>query len=76
MVSFLALTPGKLFILSQEDLFKETEQQNLPGTTVEYPNWSTKMKYTVEQLRRDPKARTFCDMFRAVIRKAGRNRQE
>ncbi len=76
VVSFLALTPGKLFILSQEDLFKETDQQNLPGTTVEYPNWSMKMKYTVEQLRRDPKARTFCDMFRAVIRKAGRNRQE
>jgi 4-alpha-glucanotransferase len=74
VVGFLAMTPAKLFILSQEDLFKETEQQNLPGTTVEYPNWSVKMRYTVEQLRSDPKARTFCDMFRAVISKSGRNK--
>jgi 4-alpha-glucanotransferase len=45
---FLALTPAKLFILSQEELFKETDQQNLPGTTAEYPNWPLKMKYRVE----------------------------
>jgi 4-alpha-glucanotransferase len=55
VVDFLAMTPAKLFILSQEDLFKEADQQNLPGTTVEYPNWSVKMRYTVEQLRSDPK---------------------
>jgi 4-alpha-glucanotransferase len=75
VVGFLAMTPAKLFILSQEDLFKEADQQNLPGTTVEYPNWSVKMRYTVEQLRSDPKAKAFCDMFRTVISKSGRNRR-
>jgi len=73
VVGFLALTPAKLFILSQEDLFKETDQQNLPGTTAEYPNWSLKMRYTVEQLRKDPNARTFCEMFRNWIDRSGRN---
>jgi 4-alpha-glucanotransferase len=74
VISFLAMTPAKLFILNQEDLFKEADQQNLPGTTIEYPNWSMKMQYTVEQLRSDPKAKTFCDMFRTIISKSGRNR--
>jgi 4-alpha-glucanotransferase len=74
VVGFLAMTPAKLFILGQEDLFKETEQQNLPGTTVEYPNWSVKMRYTLEQLCSDPEAKAFCDMFRAVIIKSGRNK--
>lgn len=75
VVNFLAMTPAKLFILNQEDLFKEVHQQNLPGTTLEYPNWSVKMRYAVEQLRNDPKARSFCDMFRTVIDKSGRNGQ-
>ncbi|NVL91288.1 MAG: 4-alpha-glucanotransferase [Desulfobacterales bacterium] len=73
IVGFLALTPAKLFILSQEDLFKGRDQQNLPGTTVEYPNWSLKMEYTVEQLRSDSKARTFSDMFQNWIKRSGRN---
>lgn len=73
IVGFLALTPAKLFILSQEDLFKETDQQNLPGTTVEYPNWSLKMKYTVEQLRSNSKAKAFSDMFQNRIKRSGRN---
>ncbi|MBW2330996.1 MAG: 4-alpha-glucanotransferase [Deltaproteobacteria bacterium] len=72
VVGFLALTPAKLFILSQEDLFKETDQQNLPGTTAEYPNWSLKMKYTLEQLCKDPKVRAFCEMFRNWIDRSGR----
>ncbi len=72
VVGFLALTPAKLFILSQEDLFKEADQQNLPGTTTEYPNWSLKMKYTVEELRSDPKARAFSEMFRTWIDRSGR----
>lgn len=71
VVGFLATTPCKLFVLSQEDLFKELNQQNLPGTTGEYPNWSLKMKYKVEQLRKDPQARGFSEMFRGWIDKSG-----
>jgi 4-alpha-glucanotransferase len=73
VVGFLAMTPAKLFILAQEDLFKETDQQNLPGTTTEYPNWSLKMKYTLEQLRSDPEAKAFSGMFRNWIKRSGRN---
>ena len=75
VVGFLALTPAKLFILSQEDLFKDPDQQNLPGSTSEYPNWSLKMKYTVEELR-SGKASEFCDMFRNWIDRSGRNKKQ
>jgi len=39
----------------QEDLTKETEQQNLPGTTWQYPNWKRKMRYTIEELESSPR---------------------
>ena len=39
-------------------------QQNLPGTTWQYPNWGRKMRFTVEELRPNPEARGFTGMFR------------
>jgi len=72
VVGFLALTPSQLLAINQEDLTKELEQQNLPGTTAEYPNWQRKMRFTVEQLRADPQARGFTEMFRNWIENSGR----
>ena len=76
LVGLVALTPCKLFVLSQEDLFKDCDQQNLPGTTNEYPNWSLKMKYSVEDLATDRNARGFSEMFRAWVHRTGRAPQE
>ena len=64
VIGFLALTPSQLLAVNQEDLTKEIAQQNLPATTWQYPNWSRKMKYTLEQLRTEPVARDFVAMFR------------
>lgn len=72
MVGVVALTPSKLFVLNQEDLFKEVDQQNLPGTTSEYPNWSIKMKYTLEDLNSSPEAKAYAAMFRKWVQKSGR----
>jgi 4-alpha-glucanotransferase len=74
VMGFLAMTPAKLFLTSQEDLFKETNQQNLPGTISEYPNWSLKMKHTVTQLNSDPELRRFCEIFGKVVERSGRNK--
>ena len=73
VVGFLALAPSQLLAINQEDLTKELEQQNLPGTTAEYPNWQRKMRFTVEQLRSDPQARGFTEMFRNWIGNSGRS---
>ncbi len=71
-IGFLALTSSKLFVLSQEDLFKAKDQQNIPGTTSEYPNWSMKMKYAVEQLLTDPQVQDFSKMFRTWVERSQR----
>lgn len=77
VVGFLARTPSQLLVINQEDIAKETEQQNLPGTTWQYPNWSRKMRYTLEQLRADPEARGYAAMFRHWLETTGRtNRAE
>ncbi len=72
IVGFLALTPSQLLAINQEDLTKEVSQQNLPGTTLQYPNWGRKMRFTIEQLKSDEQARGFAAMFRNWIDRSGR----
>ena len=72
IVGFLASTPSKLMVLNQEDLLKQTEQQNLPGSTAEYPNWRRKMQCTVEELWSSPEIQAFAQMFRAWLERTGR----
>jgi 4-alpha-glucanotransferase len=72
VIGFLASTPSSLLLVNQEDLTKEIHQQNLPGTTWQYPNWSRKMKFTVEQLSTEKMARDFTAMFRHWLIRTGR----
>jgi 4-alpha-glucanotransferase len=72
IVGFLASTPSKLMVLNQEDLLKQAEQQNLPGSTAEYPNWRRKMKCTVEELWTSGEIRDFAEMFRLWLERTGR----
>jgi 4-alpha-glucanotransferase len=72
VVGLLASTPSKLMLLNQEDLLKETEQQNLPGSTAQYPNWRRKMKCAVEELGVSPEVQAFTRMFRGWLERSGR----
>ncbi|MBI5582652.1 MAG: 4-alpha-glucanotransferase [Deltaproteobacteria bacterium] len=72
IIGFLVSTPAKLVVLNQEDLFLEPDQQNLPGTTSQYPNWKRKMRYSLEQLSADPQARELAGHYREWIEKSGR----
>jgi 4-alpha-glucanotransferase len=71
-VGFLATTPSELMVLNQEDLFKETEQQNLPGTTWQYPNWRRKIRYQLEELRSNEVAAGCTHMFRHWLERTNR----
>ena len=75
IAGFLARTPSQLWAINQEDLTKEPAQQNLPGTTWQYPNWSRKMRFTIEQLQSDPQAQALTAMFRNWIVETGRTNQ-
>ena len=74
-VGFLASTPSELMVLSVEDLFKQTDQQNLPGTTEQYPNWRGKIRYSVEEFATDEHARSCALMFRTWLAKTDRLNQ-
>jgi 4-alpha-glucanotransferase len=77
IIGYLASTPSQLLCINQEDLTKETAQQNLPATTWQYPNWGRKMRFTIEELHTVREARDFNLMLRNWIDRTGRsNRME
>ena len=69
---YLASTPCAMWLINQEDLTKEPCQQNLPGTTAEYPNWSRKMRWTIAELESVKEARDCAAMMRYWVEKSGR----
>jgi 4-alpha-glucanotransferase len=71
VIGFLAQVPSMILLLNQEDFTKETEQQNLPGSTAQYPNWQRKMKAQIEDLR-SPAWRGYANMFRDQLARTGR----
>jgi 4-alpha-glucanotransferase len=48
-LAFLAASPARLVLANLEDLWQETEPQNVPSTGQELPNWRRKARYTLEQ---------------------------
>ncbi len=54
IIAHLAETPCRLVLLSLEDIFAWLEQQNLPGTKDEYPNWRLKLPLPLEDLAQAP----------------------
>ncbi len=69
--AYLAQVPSMILLLNQEDFTKETEQQNLPGSTAQYPNWQRKMNVSVEDLSSD-KWKPYSAMFQYHLARTGR----
>jgi 4-alpha-glucanotransferase len=74
VLSFLFRTPSKLVVINQEDVFLDVRQQNFPGTTWQNPNWVTKMRFTVEELRTNPEAVRLSLKFKSLLEQSGRSR--
>jgi len=45
----LAASPSRLVLVNLEDLWHETEPQNVPGTHEERPNWRRKARFSFEE---------------------------
>ncbi len=71
VIAFLARTPSLILLLNQEDFTKRTDQQNLPGTTAQYPNWRSKMSIAIEDLEASP-SRDYTAMFKFHLNNASR----
>jgi 4-alpha-glucanotransferase len=71
VIGFLAQVPSVLLLLNHEDFTKQSQQQNLPGSTEQYPNWRSKMGLSLEQLGR-AESRPYTDMFAYHLKRTGR----
>ncbi len=60
---FISLTPCKLLMVSLDDIIGTLNQQNLPGTVDEHPNWKQKYQFSIEQLIKDRKFFKLSSMF-------------
>ncbi|MFL6449714.1 MAG: 4-alpha-glucanotransferase [Bryobacteraceae bacterium] len=69
--AYLAQVPSMILLLNQEDFTRETEQQNLPGSTAQYPNWQRKMNVRIEDLFSD-KWKPYSAMFKYHLVRTGR----
>jgi len=72
VVGMLCDTPSRYFLLAQEDLFKTSDQQNVPGTVAERPNWVWRMPWAIEELETEPAVRDYARMYRGNIERSGR----
>ena len=50
----LGASNAECVIVTLEDLWGETEPQNTPGTDRERPNWTRRMRLSLEQIQADP----------------------
>lgn len=50
----LAASPARMVLINLEDLWRETEPQNVPGTSTERPNWQRKARLSFEELSTKP----------------------
>jgi 4-alpha-glucanotransferase len=49
LLDYLAASPARMVLVSLEDLWRETEPQNVPGTHTERPNWQRKARFSFEE---------------------------
>lgn len=67
VIAYLARTPCWCVALNHEDIFMGADQLNLPGTSTEYPNWTARMEYSLEQLSDDPSLREVVTSIRRLV---------
>lgn len=53
MLRLLARSSAPILLVNVEDLWLETQPQNVPGTSNGYPNWRRKLARSIEQLCAD-----------------------
>jgi 4-alpha-glucanotransferase len=54
VIRFLSASPARTLLVNLEDLWLETEAQNVPGTQAERPNWRRKARYALDEFRQLP----------------------
>jgi 4-alpha-glucanotransferase len=64
ILAWLGATSAEVVLVSLEDLWDETQPQNVPGTTSEYPNWKRKAALGLEEIQKQPRIRAILARLR------------
>lgn len=64
-LAFLSASPAPVFLVNLEDLWLETQPQNVPGTGEEFHNWHHRARYALDEFRDLPQV---IDLLKAVQR--------
>lgn len=67
---YLARAPSRLMMVQIEDVIAQVEQQNLPGTVHEHPNWQRRLEGTLETVLASPDVRSVLQAVAAERRSA------
>jgi 4-alpha-glucanotransferase len=73
-LSFLAASRAHTLLINMEDLWLETQPQNVPSTTTEYPNWKHRTAYALEDFDRVPGMARVLDRINELRRHGNGNR--
>lgn len=63
LLRHLARSDADILLVNLEDLWLETEPQNVPGTGQERPNWRRRLRYTLEEIRTNPEIVKLLEMI-------------
>jgi 4-alpha-glucanotransferase len=74
-MSYLSASPARLVLVNLEDLWQETQPQNVPGTSQERPNWRRRARHSFEEFSRMPEV---VNLLREIgrLRAKGRSDKE
>lgn len=71
-LTFLAASPAEVLLVNLEDLWLETQPQNVPTTLQERPNWRRKARHGFEEFRNMPQV---LDLLKEVARIRGKGQE-
>lgn len=63
---WLAASDADAVLVNLEDLWLETESQNVPGTSQERPNWRRRLKHSIDEIRIHSEVRALLQMVDAA----------
>lgn len=72
-MQWLAASPAETVLVNAEDLWGETEPQNVPGTSAQRPNWKRKFKLKLDTILHSPDIRSFLRRLDLARRKPRRH---
>ena len=71
VLEYLGQSQAALLEVRLEDILGLTDQQNLPGTTYQHPNWRQKIPPPLEELRHSPEVQSLAAKLHQARRQEG-----